>query len=263
MSGFVDIHSHVLPGIDDGPADLAGSLAMGAAAVESGTAVLAATPHLRSDFPAVEVAQIATGCARLQSELDARGVGLRVVAGAETSLVWALDASEEDLRLATYGQRGTDLLIETPAEVSMLEQLLYQVRLRGPRVILAHPERSPTFKREPDRLARLAAQGILLQVNADILTAPRGSTTRRLAERICQDGLAHVIASDGHRATDWRPVGALAAGVAPLAALVGPARARWMSVDVPAAIIAGTALPPDPGVEAPRRGLFRRRGRPQ
>ena len=179
MDGFVDIHSHVLPGLDDGPADLDASLAMAWAAVAAGTAVLAATPHLRSDFPGVEVSEIAERCRRLQSELDARGVGLRVVAGAETSLTWALEASDEDLRLATYGQRGADLLIETPTDVSMLEQLLYQVRLRGPRVTLAHPERSATFKRDPDRLTRLADQGILLQVNADALTACVKSSWRR------------------------------------------------------------------------------------
>jgi protein-tyrosine phosphatase len=259
MAGFVDIHSHLLPGIDDGPRDLAGSLEMARSAADAGTSVLAATPHLRSDFPGVHVGEIAALCERVQSEIDAAGIELRVVAGAETSLVWALEASDEDLRLATYGQHGSDLLIETPSDVSMLEQLLFQVRACGFRVILAHPERSSAFKSDPEPLARLHEQGVLFQVNASALLAPKRSTTRRLAEWLCREGLAHVLASDGHRGNEWRPVSELAAGVEALSRLVGPPRTLWMARDVPGAIVEGAAVLPDaPPVYAERRSFWRR-----
>lgn len=257
MQGLVDIHAHVLPGIDDGPRDLSGTLELARSAAEAGITRIAATPHLRSDFPDVHVEEIAARAERVQAELEAVGIDLEVVPGAEVSLIWALEASDEQLRLASYGQRGQDVLIETPEDVSMLEQLLYEVRIRGLRVTLAHPERSGHFQHDAARLTRLAEQGVLLQVNADALLAPARSSLRRLAARLCWEGTAHVIASDGHRGHDWRPVDRLAKGAEALAKLVGPERARWMVTDAPAAILAGQPLPPEPEVQR-RGGLLTR-----
>jgi protein-tyrosine phosphatase len=246
VDGLVDIHAHLLPGIDDGPEDLAGTLEMARSAAASGIVRLAATPHLRSDFPGVHVEEIAGRVQDVQAELDAAGIGLQVVAGAEASLLWALEASEEELRLASYGQRGRDLLIETPSDVSMVDQLLQQVQARGFRVTLAHPERSRTFGQDPSKLARLGEQGVLLQVNADALFGPHGSSPRRLTERLCRDGLAQVVASDGHRGSEWRPVGRLSRAAAALSRLVGSDYAAWMLTAAPAAILDGEPLPPAP-----------------
>jgi tyrosine-protein phosphatase YwqE len=139
LTGFVDIHSHLLPGIDDGPETLDGSLAMARAAAAAGTAVLTATPHLHASFPNVHIEEVGERVQRMQAAIDEAGIELQVVPAAETSLLWAIEASDEQLRLATYGQLGADLLVETPNDVSMIEQLLYQVRARGVRVTLAHP----------------------------------------------------------------------------------------------------------------------------
>ncbi len=258
MPGFVDIHSHLLPGIDDGPETLEGSLAMARAAAAAGTAVLAATPHLHTGFPNVHIEEVGERTQQMQAAIDEAGIELQVVPAAETSLLWAIEASDEHLRLATYGQRGADLLVETPDDVSMIEQLLYQVRVRGVRVTLAHPERSETFQRQPGRLARLHEQGILLQVNASALLRAR-SPGQKLIEHLVRNELADVMASDGHRATEWRPVDALADGAAALSALVGATRAQWMVDEAPGAIVTGQPLPPAPEIERPRRGLFGRR----
>jgi protein-tyrosine phosphatase len=257
VDGLVDIHAHLLPGIDDGPEDLAGTLEMARSAVASGIVRLATTPHLRSDFPAVRHEEIAGRVADVQRELSAAGIELHVVAGAEVSLIWALEASEEDLRLASFGQRGHDLLIETPDDVSMLEQLLYQVRVHGYRITLAHPERSPAFRRDASTLVRLTEQGVLVQVNAEALLASSRSPLRKLAERLCLESMAHVVASDGHRGHEWRPVERLSRGVEALSGLVGPDRARWMASEVPAAVLDGAPLPPAPEVQR-RRGLLSR-----
>jgi protein-tyrosine phosphatase len=257
MTDFVDLHCHVLPGIDDGPADLEGALSMARVAWEAGTSTIVATPHLRSDFPAVRVEEIAGRCSRLSAELSSSGIGVRIVPGAETSLVWALQADKAQLSAASYGGDGNDLLLETPEDVSMLDQLIYEVRRQGFRVILAHPERSRTFQREPGRLQNLADQGVLLQINADALLGKPGGPTRQLAEHLCRHGLAHVIASDGHRATAWRPVGSLALGVEAASRLVGHARASWMASAAPAAVVAGRELPRPPEVEVVRRPFWR------
>jgi protein-tyrosine phosphatase len=252
VPGLVDIHSHLLAGIDDGPEEQEGSLEMARAAVAAGVATMAATPHLRSDFPDVHVEEIGPRCEQFRSLLAEEGIPLHVVSGAEVSLVWALDATDEQLKLASYGQRGTDLLIETPTDVSMVENLLSAVRSRGYRVTLAHPERSPEFYRQPERLARLSEDSVLLQVNAGALL-DRRSRVGQLAVRLVREGLAHTLASDGHRALRWRPLTDLPAAVDPLSRLVGPERARWMSESVPAAILEGRELPAAPlAVASPR-----------
>jgi protein-tyrosine phosphatase len=253
VSGFVDMHTHLVPGIDDGPDDLEGALDMARAAARAGTATIAATPHLRSDFPDVHAHELAERCQTLRDAIGREVIAVRVICGAEVSLVWALEASEEQLALATYDQRGTDLLIETPTDVTAIEELLYQLRSRGMRVTLAHPERSHAFQRDPRLLESLYEQGVLLQVNAGPLVARRKSPVRSLAQHLCRKGLAHAIASDGHRASSWRPVTLLSAGVEAAATLVGHARAQWMASDAPRAIIAGESLPAAPELEGDRR----------
>src|SRR5436305_12434618 len=138
---------------------------MARAAVQAGAETIAVTPHLRPDFPLVHVEEIAERCDQLRDELTRAGISLRILAGAETSLLWALDADERALALASYGQLGTDLLIETPTEAPQLERLVEAVQDRGFRVTLAHPERSRTLERDRDRMWALREQGVLFQVN--------------------------------------------------------------------------------------------------
>jgi protein-tyrosine phosphatase len=195
----------------------------------------------------------------LRKAAERASIEVELVGGAEVSLVWATEARDDELVLASYGQRGKDLLIETPdASVAGLGQFLFRPRSRGFRVTLAHPERSPQFQRDPSQLEDLVHQGILLQIDAEALLGPRRSPSHQLAVRLCRDGLAHVIASDGHRAASWRPVTALADAVTAAAGLVGPARAEWMARDAPAAILAGVALPEPPPVERHASGAVRR-----
>jgi protein-tyrosine phosphatase len=258
MTGFVDIHAHVLPGIDDGPSDRASAEEMLRTAVASGTGTIVATPHLRADFPNVHVGELAGRADELRAWIAGEGLAIELVNGGEVGLVWALDADDESLRLSSFGQRGTDILIETPATTVGLETLLYQVRTRGYRVTLAHPERSREFQRDPAALEMLVERGILLQVNADgLLGDGRRSQTARLAQRLCSDGLIHALATDSHRAAQWRPVGVLAEAVRAAAELCGDERAEWMTVNSPAAIVAGEPLPEPPPIIARRR----RRGR--
>lgn len=257
MAGFVDIHAHVLPGIDDGPGDLDEALEMARAAVEAGTETIAVTPHVRPDlFPDVHIEELAERCTRMRDELERAEIPLRIVGGAEVSLLWALSADEDALPLVTYGQEGHDVLIETPSEAVPIDRLLQPLLDRGMRITLAHPERSRMLQRHPEQLEALREQGVLAQINADALLAARRSPIRLCAEHFCREGLADAIASDGHRARSWRPVGSLAAGVEAAALLVGRARARWMASDAPRAIVDGAALPPPPEIEIQHRARW-------
>jgi len=249
----IDLHSHLLPGLDDGSPDLAAAVELARECVAGGVTVMACTPHLRSDFPAVRVGDLAGAVRALQSALDAAGVALRVVSGGEVDVLWAQGASDEDLALASYGGRGTDLLVETPyGELPpIFEDLLFKIRVRGFRVLLAHPERNRSFQADVGRLLRLVEGDVLVQVTAASVVG--GGRAGKLATRLIADGHAHVIAGDLHRAGGSR------ASLREAVAAVDGARGAWMTEAVPAAILEGRPLPPPPvPAAAARRGWFRR-----
>ena len=256
----IDLHSHILPGIDDGPGDLEGAIALARAAVADGTEVIAATPHVREDHPAVHLEELADRCARVNEALAEHEIPLDVVVGAEVDVVWTRTASDEELRLATYGQAGTDMLLETPygpLPPGFEDWVFSRLSLEGIRVTLAHPERNMSFQQSPERLAEMVSRGVLVQVTAGSLVGKRKSESRKLARRLVDEGLAHVIASDTHRAAEFRPPN-LSVGVAE-ASSAGEERARWMVTAAPQAILDGNPLPPMPEVTRKGRlgGLLR------
>jgi protein-tyrosine phosphatase len=249
----IDLHFHLLPGIDDGPAGEADALAAAAAAAGDGTTTVAATPHVREDFPGVVPAELAARCGRLGEALRGAGIDLEVVPAGELDIAWALEANDEELRLVSYGQRGTDLLIETPygALSPRFEELLFELQLKRFRLLLAHPERSRAFQADPDRLAALVARGVLLQVTADSVVAGRRRGAGSLAHELLRRELVHVLASDAHGAltADRAP---LSEAVAVTASVVGERQARWLVGAAPRAILEGGPLPDRPPAE--RRG---------
>lgn len=253
---MIDLHAHVLPGIDDGPATIPEAVEVMTAAADEGVTVLAATPHVRPDFPAVRPAELAARTAELAAACAAPPT---LVSGGEVDLAWAQDASDEDLAAASYGGGGHDVLIETPyGELpSGFEDLLFRVTARGFRILLAHPERSPSLQSAPQRVRALVEHGVLLQITAAALASPnRRSRSRRLARQLVREGVAHVIASDRHGLKLTRAN--LRDGVTAATPDAG-ARAMWMATEAPAAILAGDPLPPPP-TPRPRWRIPTRRG---
>ena len=254
----IDLHCHILPGLDDGPASLDESVELARLLEADGVQTVAATPHLRADYPGVVPAELAERCGDLSDALARAGIQLEVVPAGEVDLVWALDADEDDLRLASFGQRGTDLLIESPYGPlpSTFEDHLFRLTVQGYRLLLAHPERNPTFQAMPERLAELVRRGTLVQVTATSLTRDsKRSRSATCARQLLGEGLVHVLSSDAHGpAAPDRST--LPAGCDAARELVGPG-ADWFCVDAPRAVLAGDPLPPPP-LEAPAR---RTRGR--
>jgi protein-tyrosine phosphatase len=255
---LIDLHCHILPGIDDGPAATEESVELARALERDGVRTAAATPHLREDHPRVRVVELADRCRLLEEELRRNAVKLLLVPGAEVDIVWGLEAQDDELRLASFAQRGKDLLIETPYGLlpSNFEEMLFGFAVKGYRLLLAHPERNASFQGDPRRLGDLVKRGVLIQVMATSLSAPLGrSRPGRLARSLVGEGLAHVLASDVHGSTVPGRV-PLSAGVRVARALVGP-RADWMVMDAPAAVLAGEPLPPMPSVTRSKwRGRF-------
>lgn len=234
---MIDLHCPVLPGSEGGPSTDDEAVSVLEALAADGVDVAALTPSINAwseeQLPALK-GRIAA--------LRQRAGGHRIPAllpAAELELTWALRASEDDLKLASYGQLGKTLLIANPGAGTRpdFEDLLLTLKGRGYGVLLAHPETSPSYQSEPDRLGRLVAQGVLVQLNASSLVAPPNPKTRRLARVLLEEQAAHVIAS-GRAATTAQMAEAVG-----LAEQVAGPRARSMVTDVPAAILAGAPLP--------------------
>ena len=253
---MIDLHCHVLPGVDDGPAAVDGSLALARRARADGIATIAATPHVDWAHPELDAGRIGAAVRALQPQLGAAGVDLRVVAGAEVAHTRALELDDAQLRALTLGG-GPWLLLECPLSQSAAPGFATAARVlasRGHRLLLAHPERSPVFLSAPQLLEELVAEGMLAQVTASALTGRFGRTVRDLAHRLVEREAIHVAASDGHG--ESRP--------ATIAyelheAQLDPALADWLSRAVPAALLAGEPPPERP--HAPRGPLARLRRR--
>jgi len=251
----IDLHCHLLPGIDDGPADLGETLAMAQRHVRAGVELVAATPHVAWDMPN-EVETIDLRLADVHAALAAAEIPLRVVRGAEIDVRQAVKLSDEQLRALALGG-GPWLLLEAPLRPELgFAPVAYALLERGHRVLIAHPERSPLLQRDPEALRELVRAGAATQVTAASFAGSFGRTVREYAERMLEAGLVHSVASDAHDVVR-RPPGLAeplrAAGLGELTPL--------LAQEAPAAILAGDPLPPPPSWRARRRGLRRLTGR--
>ncbi len=242
---MLDLHSHVLPGLDDGASDLSEALAMCRLAVEDGVRVLAATPHWYPGRNPPSPTRIAQAVEELRAELARRGLSLELVAGAEVALDPGLVGLAQAQALPTLGG-GSYLLLECPLHTSprLLPDLVYGLRLAGLRPILAHAERTWGGMVQWDWLAGLVDQGCLVQVTAMSLTGQLGERPRKTAEALLGRGLVHLLASDAHSAS-WRPPG-LSQAAALVARQFGPSAAEVLTKLAPAAILAGQEPPSAP-----------------
>lgn len=203
---MIDLHSHVLHGLDDGAKDLKNSLEMCLNAARDGITHLAATPHYHPDDPAFEPETVSEMAARLNQALKNKGVNLTLVAGAEVMLSVRLPELAQAGRLPTLGPDSRYFLLELPLNASPrgLNDLVFKVGLSGLTPIICHPERTWCGSREWDWLENLARQGCLVQLTAMSLTGRFGKEVRRTAETLARLGLCHLVASDAH-SPDHRP----------------------------------------------------------
>lgn len=255
---MVDIHSHILPGLDDGPSNFDFSLAMARAAVESGTQIVVATPHIRSDF-AVDIGEIAGLVDELNDRLEADRMPLRILPGGEIG--WSYLPSLDDADLAKLRLGSSDyLLVETPhgQRSADFEGAIEELNERGYKAVLAHPERCPLFQRDPGRLEAIVAEGSLCSVTAGSMVGRFGERVRQFTMELFVRGLVHDVASDSHDHLN-RPPGLQQAFTAAEAGLPGIAEHRpWFTTTAPVAILSGRPLPPVPQIDSRGNGRWRR-----
>jgi protein-tyrosine phosphatase len=245
---LIDLHSHILHGIDDGARTLEDSLEIAQAAISDGTTVIAGTPHVRDDWP-TDAGVMENRVTELRAELQQAGVPLDVRAGGEIAIEWLTRLPVEELRRFGLGGNPRYLLVETPYYGWPLElpDLLFSLLASGITPVLAHPERNAAVQAQPQRLVPLVHSGVLAQVTAASVDGRIGRRAQQCGLLLIERGLAHLLASDAHHAS-VRAVGMAAAAEA----VGGGPLAEWLTWEVPAAIVDNTRLPPRP--ESSRRG---------
>jgi protein-tyrosine phosphatase len=200
-----DLHFHLLPGVDDGPADLLESLELARGAVAEGTDAVVATPHFRFDLGTVDAGEVVHRVCELRAHLAAFGVPLEIRCGAELGHDVVGSLSQYELQLLAQGPPDARwLLVEAPFEGfgADFRAAAAELRERGFGVLVAHPERSADATLDGCKgLRRELDAGSLAQVNAQSLTGERGEAARAAAWRLIDQGVVAAIASDAHGPT--------------------------------------------------------------
>jgi protein-tyrosine phosphatase len=260
----IDIHCHILSGLDDGPSTLDFSIAIARAAVDAGTQMMVATPHIRADFE-VNPHEIEARVDALNERLEKERLPLRILPGAEVGWASALELDDALLAKLCLGS-GKRLLLESPygRRPVDFEKVVEGLAARGFDSVIAHPERCPLFQRDIERLAAIVEGGALCSITAGSMSGQFGEPVRRFTIELLRRGLVHDVASDSHDHLH-RPPGLVGGFAAIEEEIPGISlHAPWFTVTAPVAILAGNPLPTRPELEQQDRqpgGLRRLLGR--
>ena len=255
----VDIHTHLLPGVDDGPESMDDTVEMARIASADGTEIILATPHQRDVMigHSIETVQnlIVEVNGRLRSEADPTQRFPRIILGMENHIEPELgEWYDKGIALPI---NGTKFILSEPPFGSYpkyVDHALKDLRDRRLVPIIAHPERNTEFQRHPGKLRKLIEAGMLAQITGGSLLGEFGDRARRVAELFIERDLAHIVASDMHRPTQVR-VPQLSSAFERAVELVGEERSRMLFEDTPRNIIDGR----DPDLDGPRPPLPTRR----
>jgi protein-tyrosine phosphatase len=253
---MVDVHCHILPGLDDGPDSIEESLAMAEAAISDGITHVVATPHCNSEYP-FDYAYVQRLRDRLQSEVGDR---LKLATGCDFHLnPENLNALRADASQFCINQR--DYLLVEFNEISIppsMDETLHNLQLQGLRPVITHPERNAILRRQPERLTKWVRLGCVIQVTAGSITGTFGPRAQEDSMCWIAKGIVHIVASDAHN-TKRRPL-RLQPAYRAVSEQFGATKSQALFVDNPLAVFEGRDLPyipeiPDEKV-SPRRKRF-------
>lgn len=240
---MIDLHCHILPGVDDGSGSQVESLSMARKAVEDGIHTIVATPHTLNGIYTNPAKEVTSKVASLQQALSDNYIELRLYAGADVHLCPRMLERIEIGEAGTINNAKNYILLELPSQAipPAVKDEIFTLMVNGITPIITHPERNPIIQHDMNILYELVRMGALCQITAMSITGDFGATVMQCAQRLLTHRLVHVIASDAHSADTRPPV--LSAAVEAAAEIMGSyEHSQRMVTEVPAAILSGDVI---------------------
>jgi protein-tyrosine phosphatase len=204
---FVDIHCHLLPGIDDGAKSWDETAEMARMAVADGITAVIATPHQLGSYSHNRGSDIRARVEQLNHELTMRGIPLEVAPGADVRIEVDMLARLRSGHVLTLADKGKHVLLELPHELYFpLDEVLDQLHRHHLTGILSHPERNQGLLKQPQLIQPLVERGCLMQVTAGSLLGAFGPASQQMAQWMVEQRLAHFLATDAHGPRSRRPL---------------------------------------------------------
>jgi protein-tyrosine phosphatase len=235
----IDIHSHIMPEIDDGARGLEEALEMACIAAEDGIEYIVSTPHMFNGLSGnPEPAEILK---RVNSLNEAIGGKVKILPGNEVHVSHDIAAQARTNRVMKINQHDY-MLVEFPQLTVPVgaDELFYQLQLAGVRPILVHPERNGEIQRQPWLVANFIERGVFIQVTGMSVTGEFGPAAKICANRLLRHDCVHFLATDAHRTKSRPPI--LSKGRDAAAGIIGEKRAEALVESNPRAVINGEAL---------------------
>ena len=259
---WTDIHSHILPGFDDGASSDEEFLEIARVAVEGGTSLMAATPHYDPERPAFEPGAAARAVERCNGLLQASGIPLTLVPGVEVRInagLYDLAMASGGLAELKLGRKGKYMLVDLPLMDMPVStgDILFQIQLRGITPILAHPERNRYLVEHPFSIRDMALLGIEMQVDSGSLEGMFGRSAKHTARLLLKEGIARLVATDAHEPRGRGPD--LSCAARALKGLLGEEAPRILMDVNPGLVLDGQRLPAAAGRPARKTGAGIRR----
>ncbi|MGF9964005.1 tyrosine-protein phosphatase [Bacillus rhizoplanae] len=200
---MIDLHCHILPGVDDGAQTITDSLEMAKTAIAEGIHTIVATPHHQNGKYVNERMHILHQVKQLNDLLQENNVSLTVLPGQEVRLYGEMLQDYENNKIVTLNETNKYILIEFPSNhvPRYAEQMLYELRMKGLIPIIVHPERNAELIEHPDKLYNFVNKGALTQVTAGSLLGNFGKKIKKFSLQLIEHNLTHMIASDAHNTT--------------------------------------------------------------
>ncbi|MBT2605118.1 tyrosine protein phosphatase [Bacillus sp. ISL-53] len=197
---MIDIHCHIIPGVDDGAADLNESLNMAKKAVEAGITHLFATPHHLNEKYVNVKSDIIDRAGRLNESLQQENIPLTIHLGQEVRIHRDIFTSLEKKEILTLDNNGTYLLLELPSGKvpTYTQEVIYELLLKGITPIIVHPERNKELIENHKLLFELVQEGALTQLTSGSIIGQFGKNIKSFSKKIIEHNLAHFIATDAH-----------------------------------------------------------------